>query len=73
MNKSHICFILGAFFWLPLFNLFLGPLAIFFGFKSISEMRGKKEINKKHLALSITGIFMGLLPIIFLAIAYITL
>ncbi len=69
-TKALTSLALGIFFWLPLFNLILAPLAVFFGVKAVHEMRQKKVFEKKYLIIASTGIILGLLPILFGIISF---
>ncbi len=71
-TKAITSFALGIFFWLPLFNLILAPLAVFFGIKAVNEMRQKKKFDRKYLVMAAIGIILGVLPLLFEAISILT-
>ena len=67
MEKSKatavVSFILGLLFWIPLLNIFFGALAVFLGIKSLMKIKkDPKKYGGKWFA--VTGILLGLLPII---------
>ncbi|MFC1768191.1 DUF4190 domain-containing protein [Nanoarchaeota archaeon] len=62
--RAKTSFILGLFFFVPLFNLILGVFAIYNGFKALREIKKKPEVyGGKWYA--ITGIILGILPLWF--------
>ena len=62
-SKALTSFILGLFFWVPLFNLFLGITGLIFGILALKEI--KKEPNEyEGKGLAIIGIVLCSLPIL---------
>ena len=61
-NMAMASFILGLFFWMPLFNMILGPIAIFLGIKALIKIKKQpKKYTGKWYAIS--GIILGWIPI----------
>ena len=63
-SLAKISFVIGLFFWLPLFNLILGPVAVIIGIKALLLWKSNpSKYGGKRWA--IFGIVLGALPIIF--------
>jgi uncharacterized Tic20 family protein len=67
---SLVC---GLLFWVPLFNVILGPLAVIFGILSIKRVRAEPERYGGQI-LAIIGLILGVISVIFTVVGvYITL
>jgi len=67
MNGSAIAsFILGLFFWMWLFNFFLGAAAVYLGMKGLRRIRDEGLKSGRNFALA--GIVLGTLPFYFGAV-----
>jgi len=66
-------FVCGLLFWVPLFNVILGPLAVVFGVLSIRRVREDPERYGGQV-LAVIGVILGVISVIFTVVGvYITL
>jgi len=54
----------GLLFWIPLFNLLLGPLAIIFGILSIKRVRADPQRYGGQV-MAVIGLVLGVISVIF--------
>ncbi|MBI4438457.1 hypothetical protein HY640_00830 [Candidatus Woesearchaeota archaeon] len=66
-HKGHATasLLLGLLFWVPLFNMATGPLAVLLGTRAIIKMRKLNQISLKHAAMAIAGTALGMVPLVF--------
>ena len=62
-SKALTAFILGLFFWVPLFNLFLAIIGLVFGILALIEIK-KNPNDYDGTPYAISGIVMCCLPIL---------
>lgn len=62
-SKAITAFVLGLFFWVPLFNIFLGIIGVAFGILALKEIKKEPE-RFSGTVYAIIGVVLCLLPIL---------
>ncbi|HLC65003.1 MAG TPA: DUF4190 domain-containing protein [Candidatus Nanoarchaeia archaeon] len=56
-------FYLGLFFWVPLFNLILSPIAIYLGIRALRQIKKEPEVYSGK-GYAVVGLILGIIPLL---------